>query len=130
MKRKTRDDDRPDLPYTMKLPDGRTLFVEVPGRMTDVDVSGEVVFKPDGVKFLDRARVMAMKAPAMPTPGYIRTLRDALDLTQTEFGERTGVDKMTVWRWEQGRLTPSDESVKAIEKLRRQVARKGVLLAG
>ena len=119
-----------DMPWTMKLPDGRTVFVEVPARYTDRDRGGELLFTPDGVRFLDRVQVMAMSVPKTPTPGYIRTLREALGMTQARFGERAGVEKMTVWRWEHGQLKPSAASVKALESLRRQAARKGVLLAG
>jgi hypothetical protein len=46
----------PAIPYTMKLPDGRTIFVEVPGHMTTRDRSGELAFMPEGVHFLDRLR--------------------------------------------------------------------------
>ena len=46
----------PAIPYTMKLPDGRTVFVEVPGRMAVRDRSGELAFMPEGVRFLDRVR--------------------------------------------------------------------------
>jgi len=119
-----------DVPYTMRLPDGRTLLVLIPAKWTEADPSGEVAFKPQAVRLLDRARVVAMRTPAKPTPGYIRTMREALGLTLTQFGERLGVDRMTVWRWEQGRVSPNPEAVKAIEKLRREAGRKGVLLAG
>ena len=49
---------------------------------------------------------------------YIVTLRKALGITQKEFGERFGVDKATVMRWENGSLRPSDESLAAIEEFR------------
>ncbi len=119
-----------DVPYTMKLPDGRIVFVEVPAQYCVRDRSGEIGFTPDGVKLLDHVRVMAMKTPPTPTPGYIRTLREALGLTQEQFGQRAGVDKMTVWRWERGQIKPRDESVKGIETMRREAVRKGVMLAG
>jgi len=96
----------PDLPYTMKLPDGRTLYVD----------------------FLDRVRALAIKLDRPPSPGYITALREALGLTQQEFGERVGVDKMTVSRWERGALRPSDESLEAIENLRRQTVRHSVTI--
>jgi hypothetical protein len=40
---------RPDVPYAMKLPDGRTLYVEVPGRWTVSDRGGQIGFLPAGV---------------------------------------------------------------------------------
>lgn len=121
---------RPDVPYTMKLPDGRTLFVEVPGRWTVEDRGGETAFLPEGVRFLDRVRALAMKLDRAPSPGYVTTLREAMGLTQAEFGERIGVDKMTVSRWERGTLRPSDESLAALERLRKESIHKGVVIPG
>jgi len=118
----------PDLPYTMKLPDGRTLYVEVPGRWVAADRDGQPAFMPQAVDFLDRVRALAIKLDRPPSPGYITALREALGLTQQEFGERVGVDKMTVSRWERGALRPSDESLEAIENLRRQTVRHGVTI--
>ena len=118
----------PDLPYTMKLPDGRTLYVEVPGRWVATDRDGQPAFMPQAVDFLDRVRALAIKLDRPPSPGYITALREALGLTQQEFGERVGVDKMTVSRWERGALRPSDESLEAIENLRRQTVRHSVTI--
>ena len=123
----------PDVPHTMKLPDGRTLYVEVPGRWTTTDKSGEIAFLPEAVRFLDRIRAMATRLDAQggcPSPGFITSLREALGLTQQEMAERIGVDKMTVSRWERGTLRPSPESLAALERLRRQAARRGVLISG
>jgi DNA-binding transcriptional regulator YiaG len=121
---------RPDYPYTMKLPDGRTLFVEVPGRWTTNDRDGSILILPDGVRFLDRIRVLANKLNHAPTPGYITTLRESLNLTQAQFGQKIGVDKVTVSRWERGELRPSDKSLAALEKLRAQAAAKGAIISG
>lgn len=116
------------MPYTMKLPDGRTLYVEVPGRWVTKDRDGSPAFLPPAVKFLDRVRALAMKLDRAPTPGFITSLREALGMTQAEFGERIGVDKMTVSRWERGTLRPSEESLAAIAKLRDRATRSGVTL--
>lgn len=121
---------RPDVPYTMKLPDGRTLFVEVPGRWTVEDRGGEVAFLPEGVRFLDRIRALAMKLDRAPSPGYVTALREAMGLTQAEIGKRIGVDKMTVSRWERGTLRPSDESLSALERLRKNAIAKGIVIPG
>jgi len=118
-----------DVPYTMRLPDDRTVFVLVPAEWCARDRSGEITFKPEAVRFLDRVQVMAMKTPTTPTPGFIRTLREALGLTQQQLGERVGVDKLTVYRWERGMMKPSPAAVKAIERVRRDAARKGVVIA-
>ncbi|MBI3843929.1 MAG: helix-turn-helix domain-containing protein [Planctomycetes bacterium] len=121
---------RPDFPYTMRLPDGRTIYIDVPGRFTAVDRSGEVAFTSEGVRFLDRIRAAATPLRHAPTPGYLAALRDALALTQKEMGELIGVNKLTISRWERGTLRPSPESIRALERLRKTAARKGVLVAG
>lgn len=118
-----------DVPYTMRLPDGRTLLVAIPASMCEADVSGEVAFGPEAVRLLDRVRALAMRTPPAPTPNYIRTLREALGLTQTALAERLGVDKMTVARWEWGKVRPSRDSVRALDKLRREATRRGVVIA-
>lgn len=120
---------RPDLPYTMRLPDGRTVCVEVPGRWVTADRDGTPAFLPEGVAFLDRVRALFLSAlDRPPSPGYITRLREGLGLTQRAFGERIGVDKMTVSRWERGTMRPSDEALRGIEKLRKDAVRRGVAL--
>ncbi len=118
-----------DVPYTMRLPDGRTLFVLLPAAWCERDVTGELLFKPEAARHLDRIRALAMKAPKAPTPGYVRTLREALGLTQKRFGERLGVDAMTVSRWERGTVQPGPAALKALEKLRIAAGRKGITIA-
>ena len=118
-----------DVPYAMRLPDGRTMLVLLRPEWCELDVTGELLFKPDAVRFLDRIRVMAMKAPKSPTPGFIVTLREALGLTQVELGERLGVDSMTVSRWERGTVKPGAMAVKALDKLRREAGRRGTVIA-
>jgi hypothetical protein len=112
----------------MKLPDGRTLYVEVPGRWVRLDRSGTAAFTPQAVEFLDRVRALAVRLDRAPGPGFITSLREGLGLTQAEFGERLGVDKMTVSRWERGALRPSDQSIQAIEQLRRKAVQRGVTI--
>ena len=129
-RRRSKRDERPDVPYMMKLPDGRTLYVEVPGRYAEQDRSGRVAFTPGGVRFLDRVRALAFPLDTPPRPAFISNLRQALGMTQTEFGDAVGVNKMTVFRWEHGTTRPGSG---ALERLRRLVARakrRGTLLAG
>ena len=128
--RRSGHDEQPDVPYMMKLPDGRSVYVEVPGCYCMRDRSGRVAFTPEGVRFLDGVRALAMPLNTPPRPAFISNLRQALGMTQAEFGEAVGVDKMTVSRWERGASRPGAE---ALERLRRMVARakrRGVLLAG
>jgi DNA-binding transcriptional regulator YiaG len=120
---------RDDVPFTAKLPDGRTLFVLVPAKWCELDVTGEVLFTPDAARFIDRVQALAMRTPKAPTPGYIRTVREALGMTQVELAERVGVDSMTVSRWERGTVRPSPAAAKALDRLRRRAGRRGVSFA-
>lgn len=111
----------------MRLKDGRTIFVEIPGRWLTKDRSGEVGFLPPAIRFLDKLRALALSPyDRPPTPGYLVTLRIALGLTQREWADKLGVDKITVSRWERGVVRPSASAVEAIEKLRKQSIRQGV----
>ena len=121
---------RPDYPFTVKLPDGRTLAVGIPGRWTADDRDGSIVLLPEAARFIDRLQALATRTNPAPTPGYITSLREALGMTQSEFGRRIGVAGLTVSRWERGEVRPGGESVTAIEKLRRGQFAHGVLLAG
>jgi DNA-binding XRE family transcriptional regulator len=118
-----------DQPYLMRLADGRRLAVEVPARWVRYDRSGDVGFTMDGVRFLDRLRALFSPMKTPPSPGFIRSLRQALDLTQTEFGKSMGVDKLTVSRWERGELRPGKRSLRALQKIRASAVRKGISLS-
>lgn len=118
---------RPDFPYAMKLPDGRVLLVEVPGRWVTADRDGTPAFLPAGVRFLDRVRAVFLPVlDRPPSPGFITALREGLGLTQQQFGEAVGVDKMTVSRWERGALRPGAAARSAIERVRKEALRRGV----
>lgn len=120
-----------DVPYAMRLPDGRTVYVEVPGQWVARDRGGETAFLPPAVRLLDRVRALAMPLNSdrrAPSPGFITCLRQALRLTQRQLGERVGVDKMTVSRWERGVARPSRESLVRLERVRREAVRRGVAI--
>ncbi len=120
---------RPDFPYTMRLRDGRTVLVEIPGRWVSADRDGTPAFEPEAVAFLDRVRALfTSRMDGPPSPGYITSLREGLGLTQQQFGDRIGVDKLTVARWEWGTLRPSPKSVAAIKGLRDKAMRHGVAI--
>jgi DNA-binding transcriptional regulator YiaG len=113
----------------MRLADGRRLAVEVPARWVRHDRSGEVGFTMEGIRFLDRLRSLFSPMNMPPSPGFIRSLRDALNLTQTELGKRMGVDKLTVSRWERGELRPGKRSQRALQRIRATAIRKGISLS-
>ena len=121
---------RPDVPYMMKLSDGRRVYVEVPGRWTVRERGGVIAFTLEGARFLDRVRALMIKAEGPPSPGYLISLREALGFTQAELGRRIGVNKLTVSRWERGELRPSAASLGTLRGLRNRSIKHGVLLAG
>ena len=121
---------RSGVPYTMKLPDGRTLFVEVPGRMAVTDISGETAFTPEGVRFLDRVRALAAPLDSAPSPAFITALREALGMTQDELGRELGKNKLTISRWERGTMRPGKESLRELDQLLREAKARGVVIPG
>lgn len=46
------------------------------------------------------------KALAILSPKLIRYTRQAMQMTQREFGDYLGVEEHTVWRWEAGIHSP------------------------
>lgn len=119
-----------DVPFTTRLPDGRTLAVEIPGRWMAEDRDGSAVLLPEAVRFVDHLQVAFSKLRLPPSPGYITTLREALGMTQAEMGRRVGVAKLTVSKWEMGRLRPGAASIQKIEAMRQKAIRDGLELAG
>jgi DNA-binding transcriptional regulator YiaG len=117
------------VPYTMRLPDGRTVYVEIPVNWTKPDRSGQIAFTPKAVRFLDEIRALAMPLDQRPSPGFLAALRQAMGFTQQQWALKIGVNAMTVSRWERGELHPGSPSLRTIERLRRTAVRRGVVIA-
>lgn len=113
----TTTESRQTVAYVTRLPDGKMLYAELPEEFVSRDRSGHLLLRPVAVKLLDRARAVALKSTTI-TPAYLVVLREALHLTQEQFGRAVGVDKMTVYRWERGTRKPSAKSARRIAKLR------------
>lgn len=120
----------PGIPYTMRLADGRTVFIEVPARMAVRDRGGELAFTPEGVRFLDRIRALASSPETAPSPAFITALREAASITQEELGRRIGRHKLTVSRWECGTLHPDRAALERLRKLLQELKASGVVLPG
>lgn len=116
-------------PHTMTLPDGRVLFVAIPSHMTGRDRDGSLLLRPDAVRLLDRVRALAMKTPTAPSPAYLRTVREALGVTQAAFARRLGYSTITIKKWESGARKPGQQAVRQLQKLIDHATRKGVVLA-
>jgi ribosome-binding protein aMBF1 (putative translation factor) len=118
----------PTVPYTMALPDGRNVYVELPEEMTGQDRDGSLTFKPAGVRRLDEIRAVATRDFAPPSPGFVQSARSALGLTQKQLAQKLGRSEITVKRWEGGTLRPGDEAMKGLRRLLSRAAKRGVVL--
>jgi DNA-binding transcriptional regulator YiaG len=114
------------VPYVLNLPDHRQVFVELPGESVTRDRSGDLLLRPSAVRYLEEIRALAMRRVVRPSPAYLITLRQALELTQEEFGEALGVDKLTVSRWERGTRRPSQKNTLKIREFRDRMVKSGV----
>lgn len=114
-----------DLPYVISLGEAGMLAITLNASWLKADRSGQPLLLPPAVRALDRLRALFTSRPAL-TPGFITSLREAMSLTQSEFGTRLGVSKMTVSRWECGRMRPSPAMADAILRLQAQARREGV----
>lgn len=115
-------------PYIMRLPGGRVLYVELPSHMTRRDRDGSLLVNPEGVKYVDRLRALAMRSDVAPSPAFIATVRQALGLTQAAFAQRLGKSTITIKRWEAGTLRPGTASVRQLRKVLDEATRRGVVL--
>ena len=65
------------------------------------------------------------RASRLPAPPMRRAIRETAGASQGQVADALHVDRVTVWRWEQGRRTPRgelrDRYVMLLEELRRMV---------
>lgn len=118
-----------DLPYVIRLGEGNWLAISLPGEWLKCGHDGAPLLLPPAIRAIDRMRAMFAKHEQI-TPGFISSLREAMGITQQDFGRRLGVAKMTVSRWERGTMRPSPAAQKEIRHLQAQAARKGVQIGG
>jgi DNA-binding transcriptional regulator YiaG len=117
-----------DLPFVAKLGEGSMVAISLPASWVKADRSGEPLLLPPAVRALDRLRALFSDQDKL-TPGFIVSLREAMCLTQEQYA-RLGVSKMTVSRWECGRMAPSASAVAAIRQLQAESRRQGVKIDG
>ena len=116
-----------DLPYVVSLGDGRMLAISLRPAWVKADRSGQPLLLPPAVRALDRLRALFARQRRI-TPGFIVSLREAMGLTQKQFAQKLGVSKMTVSRWECGRMRPSSTTTAAIVALQSRAQRQGVTI--
>jgi DNA-binding transcriptional regulator YiaG len=114
-----------DLPYVEPLGEDGILAISLRAAWLKADRSGQPLLLPAAVRALDRLRALFANQDEL-TPGFVISLRGAMGLTQAEFGRKLGVSKMTVSRWECGRMRPGAVVAAAIRNLQKKTRRAGV----
>jgi DNA-binding transcriptional regulator YiaG len=118
-----------DLPYVLPFGEHGMLAISLRAAWLKPDRSGRPLLLPPAVRALDRLRAIFTTQQNL-TPGFIISLREALGLTQDQFGRKLGVAKMTVSRWECGRMRPSPPMTAAIRRLQARAQHDGVKIDG
>jgi DNA-binding XRE family transcriptional regulator len=118
-----------DLPYIMPLGERGMLAISLRADWLKPDRSGRPLLLPQAVRALDRLRAV-FAAQDQLTPGFIFSLREAMGLTQEQFGHKGGVSKMTVSRLECGKMRPSASMAAAIRNLQARARCEGVKIDG
>src|SRR5258706_8841083 len=118
-----------DLPYVITLGDHAMLAISLPAAWLKADRAGRPLLLPPAVRALDRLRALFANQRQI-TPGFVVSLREAIGLTQEQFARRLGVSKMTISRWECGRMLPSPSAAAALRRLRKKASQSGVIIDG
>lgn len=118
-----------DLPYIVSFGENAMLAISLRAAWLKPDRSGQPLLLPPAVRALDRLRALFTKQGTL-SPGFIVSLRQAMGLTQEQFGRKLGVSKMTVSRWECGRMRPSHSTTAAIRNLQLRAQQEGVKIDG
>ena len=117
------------LPYVVPVGAGRSLVVLLSPQHYEFDPDGELLLRPDGARHLDKVRAAAADVPDCPSPGWVKSLRSTLTMTQVEFGDAVGVSALTVSRWERGQVSPGTLALRAMRDLRRERATAGIVIS-
>jgi DNA-binding transcriptional regulator YiaG len=118
-----------DLPYVIPFGEKAMLAISLRAAWLKADPAGRPLLLPPAVRALDRLRAV-FAAKEIITPGLITSLREALGLTQEQFARKLGVAKMTVSRWECGRMRPGAAMLAAIRRLQAKAQHEGVKIDG
>jgi DNA-binding transcriptional regulator YiaG len=118
-----------DLPYVVSFGESGMLAISLRAAWLRPDRSGQPLLLPPAVRALDRLRAVFASQQTI-TPGFIISLREAIGLTQEHFGRKLGVTKMTVSRWECGKMRPSSSMIGALRRLQSRARHEGVKIDG
>jgi DNA-binding transcriptional regulator YiaG len=114
-----------DLLHVLPSEGESMLVVSLRADWLKLDRSGQPLLLPPAVRAVDRLRAVFTDQDKL-TPGFIISLREGMRLTQAEFGHKLGVSKMTVSRWERGKMRPGHRTARAIRKLQVHARSSGV----
>jgi len=73
------------------------------------DVGKEVL---EGIRDMKKGKVG--RRTFIDIPAEIKSIREEMDLSQSEFAELIGVSKRTLQEWEQGRCRPTGAALKLL----------------
>lgn len=73
------------------------------------DIGKEVL---EGIRDMKKGK--SGRRTAIDVPAEIKSIREEMDLSQSEFAELIGVSKRTLQEWEQGRCRPTGAAVKLL----------------
>ncbi len=105
------------------FPEGRVAARVPMGRDSR---TGELVYTATALRTLDRLRALLQQAGELSTPGHLRSLREALGLTQQEMASKLAVSMQTVSRWERGESRPRSSALGRLRTLQRSTRRHGI----
>ena len=66
----------------------------------------KIEHRSQGRDFFEMTRSDFFTETASTPNDWLRELRQELDLTMSQIGELVGVNRVQVWKWETGRVTP------------------------
>jgi DNA-binding transcriptional regulator YiaG len=118
---------KPGMDLLHVLPSGKESMLAVTLRADWLkpDRAGQPLLLPPAVRAVDRLRAVFADQEKI-TPGFIISLREGMRLTQAQLGHNLGVSKMTVSRWERGKMRPGHRAASAILKLQAHARATGV----
>jgi DNA-binding transcriptional regulator YiaG len=118
-----------DLPYVIRLGDEGMLAISLPAAWLKADRTGDPLLLPAAVRAIDRLRALFVDQKQI-TAGFIVALREAMGLTQEQLARKLNVSKMTVSRWECGRMHPSESAVTSMRRLQARARKSGLIIDG
>jgi len=107
-------------------PEGRVVATVPMRRDTK---TGKLNYTPSALRTLDHLRALIQQVDRESSPGHIKSMRDALGMTQQQLANRLKVSSQTVSRWERGEVQPNTAALTRLRRLQATVRAKGIAVA-